>query len=259
MPTQKLTLLLQDATDRPRIGGWTESVYQEATSPNVGGAATQLAQARAALLPTTGSIIGARATMVDSPGLVDAVSLSYPGGSTLATDVPQLALILKLYGATGGRRNYMIRALPDARCVNGEYQPSSAFTALLQTFRTRLTGFQLRIIDRAQPLVNIVSIDNAGAFTFDADVTFAAGDRFQFFRARDQYGRTFKGKYFVATRLTARTGTFAQWPGYGVVTGKVRKVAFTYSNIINSDIVRVTVRKVGRPFELYSGRRKTRR
>jgi hypothetical protein len=249
-------MLFQDATDFPRVGGWSESFYAEGVSAGSAVAsAAILGPKRAALLPTQAAIVGARATDPTTPGLSASLVINFPGTATLATDVPQMALLCKLYSVGGPTRQLILRALPDARVVNGEYQPSQAFTSALRVYFTGLNGYYVRGRNRAVPVIDIINVTSGGLLTTTSDVLWAAGDDLKFFRTRDRYGQSIKGNYRITTATDTRHFQLANWGGIEVTKGKVRRVAFDYYPITNADSGRVIVRKVGKPFFGYVGHR----
>lgn len=258
MPTFKLTTLYQSATTSNRVGGWSETVYQTATSLAVAqSAAAAYALFRTPLLPNTSLCVGSRVSQVDSPGVSTSEIFNRPGTAGVLTDAPQMALLIRILSANGSRRNFMMRNLPDARVVSGEYVPVDTFTQVLNAFLSRLTSYQLRTRDKTVPIVSLVGVTDDGLVTTATDFGPVAGGFVEFYRTRDIYGQKIKGRFPILGTPTPTQTVFkvGNWRGIAVDRGAVRKVVFTFSNITATQIVRSVVRKVGRPFVGYSGRR----
>src|SRR5262249_1107002 len=140
MVATKVTLLFEAATvdsagNAARAAGFSESYYSTLAidSPLLFTNWTNLATARAALLPTNSRIVGGRFQTVDPVGASRQFDNVYVGASGTLNDLPNVALQWTMRSAAfANQKNVILRSIPDARVVTGEYSPSPAFNAALQ-------------------------------------------------------------------------------------------------------------------------------
>lgn len=249
-----------------RIGGWSESWYTSAVDqaevrrrlmgPNPG--SPPLAQRRAALLPRGARIVGQRYQQIDPAGPSQQTSVNLPGSADLSADVPQMAMLISVpsIGRTNIKR-LVLRGIPDARVVQGEYFPSDAYDIALRTFFFGLVGWQFRGRDLSQATLVIEGVSAAGEVTTEVNHPYVVGDYVRILRTQDQGGNLFGGRFRVIAPVTARTFVLNGWEGGITDGGKVRLDAIVYPNVDAAaiQIGRVVVRKVGRPSSGYVGRR----
>jgi len=270
MPTFKMTMLMELQTNPSgtsvgaRIGGWSESWYWD-NALTVGKSAFQnLCQKRAALLPTSARVTGQRYQQVGpSVGASQIDSRIYPGLSATATDVPQMAILVKV-GATGGLnniRNWVMRGLPDARVVEGEYAPSVAFTTAFTAYANALSGFLFRGKNLAADQAEINFIDANGVATLNGPLATSAGTMVQIKRTIDANEHSFSGRFKVGTGPTSSVVPLINWQAGLTQGGIMQLYQIIYPNVDISNVTlgRVIVKKVGRPFTGYRGRRSNRR
>lgn len=254
-----------------RQGGWTESLYADQPTidqirqnffgqggnPLFGNIA--LCPARAALLPTGAQIVGQRIQQVDPVGPTTSTGFVYPGGSGLATDVPQMGLLTTLPAVNVRNvRRWIIRGIPDARVVNGEYSPAAQFSNDISTFFTVLGAWNFRALDLNAVGVDIINIDATGKVTSNGNSPFVQFDVIQLNRVQTGNGTVLSGKFQVATIGPNNNNfTLGNWT-FGLCTGgRARKIAFIYPFIDAARIAinRVVVKKVGVPSIRFRGRR----
>jgi len=261
---------VDDAGNAQRSGGWSESVYGDgiidSLAFNTKWAA--LLNARAALLPENTTIIGERVQTVDPLGPARTYENIYPGTNATQNDLPQVALEYQLRSATGfNRRPMILRGTPDIRIVRGEYSGIGAYNAALSAFFSQLVGnWLMRCIDRTQPKIRVV-LWNQGAehiCTTETPHGLAPNDVVLQYSGLDSAFKKRSGKYRVSTVSDATHFTVFNFPGaLSLAGGKMRKevIQFLPMTINNQEIVTplAVVRKVGRPFHLFRGRRSTRR
>ena len=241
-----------------RSGGWSESFFYTAATPaRVRDQLVPLAILRARLLPTTGNVVGYRVQQVNPTGASQSFPASLSGG-VLATDVPQMALLCRAITAAGlNARQLRIAGIPDARVVNGEYQPSAQFQGALQAYFAEIMAhWQMQAIDRSLPVVPTVGVSIAGVVTFAGAHSLNAGDRVKFFRTRDTLGKTIKGIWTITDVPDTLHVTLGNWKGNIVEGGRLRKYVLIYPAFQNGTITtqRIITRKVGRAFFPYHGR-----
>jgi hypothetical protein len=149
-----------------------------------------------------------------------------------------------------------LRALPDARVVEGEYSPSAFFTGNLSWFFKLLSDYQFYARDLGQPTFPILTIDPTGIVTTQINHTYADGDMIRVLRTLDSSGDRFGGVFQATTPITPKTFVLKNWVAGARLKGKVRKdaqVLVTFSGQ-RFQIGRVVVTKVGRPSVGYVGR-----
>jgi hypothetical protein len=275
----KITLLFQQSTGidptqpgiNKHIGGWSESVYSGESDIAVvraklftaGSWGIGLCPARAALLSQFGQIVGQRILQVaPSAGRAQTSNFSFPGG-TEDTDVPQMALQCSAAGVgVVNVRHFSMRGIPDAQVKFGEFYPSPAYANAVSVYFTELQNWRFRGQDLTAAFADVATIDVTGLVTLPAiTVPFGVGDQVQFRGLKaDGTNQPFSLKGFVAAVPTVNTFTlrnFTAPPSHG---GQVRKVSyFLYLMGTPMSVDRAAVRKVGRPFFQYRGRRSKRK
>jgi hypothetical protein len=276
----KVTLLFQATTntDFPNLlpkrqAGWTESWYypgqviataQTATiGAGGGGGPPGLAQLRASFLPPGNAIVGQRYQVVSPTGPSLTTIATFPGGWNEAEDIPQQALLVNVPGlAVANVKRLILRGIPDARVVEGEFSPIIGFTASMQNFFNGLSGWSFRGRDLAQPRTAILSISAIGAVITETAHSLVVGQMVRILRSRAVDGDLLGGRFQVASVGPANNVfTLTNWaPGEATTGGTVRPDAIIYPSV---DVSRVAVarcitRRVGKPFFQYRGRRSRR-
>ena len=267
-----LFALTTDPDDRgsasPHSAGWSESWWRTGITTSSEPAIRELGQARARMLPLEASIIGFRIGVYTLSGnkIIPSGSstgkLSFAGVSGAFTDLPQVAL--EMSGKTGGGANvsrFTLRGIPDSIMLKGEYQPNVNFKGTLTRFTNKLISGNWNFLGRdlGQPVAQVLSIA-AGVMTTDGGLGVAVGDFVRLLRVFDGYGESVQGAYRVTVVGAGNTYTLAGFDPAIVVlnSGSARKdvvALFPFSEVEPS---RATIRKVGRPFESYRGRRSKR-
>lgn len=274
--TIKFTMLIQDATavsnpNAPvhRIAGWSESWYYPGTNIQAclaaafgtGGLIPQLGlvPTRAGLLSLGSSVIGQRVQVVDPPGLAQSLNNVYPGNGLFATGYPSVALLSKVPGiGVRNIRRVLTRGLPSAVVTEGEYTPTALWNVALALYVQALAGWQFRGRDLAQPIFNVLTISPAGLVQCQQNLPFATNQPIRILRTKDVTGDLRGGRFIVSTTgpLSSQC-TILNWP-YGATTGgTVRADAVVYPAVDTANFApgRTVVKKVGRPFYQFRGRR----
>jgi len=247
-----------------RIGGWTESVYDNLVSFDATAITNflKLCQLRAALLPTGARIKGQRYELIDPPGQATTRSVNFPGPAGVPCDVPQMALLVSCPGKNViNVRNYEIRGIPDGQVVEGEYAKVAPFPTKLRAFLNFLSNFNFRGLDLSQTAYPLVKIAADGTYTTTIPNTLAAGQMVKVLRTLDSTGKK-RGGVFQVTGLEGPPRlALLDWP-YGATTkGKIRVNGIVYPEF-NGPLAtpnQVVVRKVGKVSGQYRGRRSAKR
>lgn len=271
----KVTLLFQLATnvDYPtvkdhRIAGWSETWYQpggtipqalallinpQTTSPLV-----PLALARAALLPQGAAIVGARFQTVNPPGPSQSIALSLPGSAGQA-DVPQMALLMSAAGiGLGNIRHFTLRGIPDAVVTEGEQNINGVNNFPFQTFVKSLAGWYFQGRDLSQPRVKILIGTSQGNFTTETPPLFAPNTMIRMARLQVVgSNKSIGGRFQVNSVGPGNVFTVNGWSGQLTAGGSARGDGQVYPQVDVNNVfpTRIVVRKVGRPFGQYRGRR----
>jgi hypothetical protein len=283
MATFKLTTLFQysSAVSTPnsplhRTGGFSESWYIDAANSGqvVTGAQlmpgqfgiTGLWPARAQLLPVGTSIIGYRVQQVSPPGPSQAGAILYPGTAGIQADVPQMALLCRAQGqGVNNIRRFTLRAVPDSQVVEGEAAFAAPFLRDLQTFFQSLNGWKFRGRDLSQPSFRIVSITPlvGGGATVQCEQlpTVVVNDMVRILRTVDATKNSRGARVQITAVGPGNSVTINAWAFGACTLGSIRKdaVVFPLVDINNTGFGRVVVRRIGRPFVGFRGRRSKRR
>jgi hypothetical protein len=272
----RTTFLMQITTAPPdlndagaHIAGWSES-HWSATAPDPASRGFgNLMRRRAALLPVQGRIVGYRIASYTFtgnrmlPGPVTTGHSQATGGSGQVTDVPQMALDCSTATAGGNSSRFSLRGIPDSCVSGGEYNPLLTFKVALDSYFTLLVsqGYGLAGRDLTQPSFKVKSIAN-GILTTDGTVTLFPGvDYVRFRGVRDINGVAVSGAYQLGTSPAANQFLLQGFNTTIAVnnSGSARRDLINFYAYTEVSPARITVRKVGRPFEQYRGRRSRRR
>lgn len=278
-----------------RVGGWSESWYITAANiqavlttaggvipPQTGGeggaggggggvpgflgpANLPLFPARAALLPSSAGIVGLRIQQVDTPGPSQSFPANFPGSSGLKGDAPQQALLLRAVGLgpNPAVRRFTIRGIPDDMLIEGEFNPSAAYLASLNTYISSLASWAFRSKVAILLPVKLINITNAGVGNTEIPQAITqANMMIRVRKTKDSGGNLRSGRFQVTAVGPGNLFTLFNWP-YGATTGGQiladSNVSYPLVDVANSSWVRSTQRKVGRPSGQYRGRRSRRR
>lgn len=263
MMLQLTTKPVNAQTAIPHTGGWSESHWRNDLIPFVHPNVTRLLQGRAGALPKQASIVGLRIcnyTVSGNrllPGATSITKFLMPGAG-YDCDVPQMGL--EMGASTNGQNSnrFTLRAIPDAMVVFGEYSPTPEFSRAINEICQNLSGngwcIQGRVLSNLT--YRVVGVTALGVATLNGAPAVAVGDYMRTLRIRDVDGFSIEGAFYVSA-VAGNTVTLMGWPADTVVQGSgfMRKDEvnlFPISSVVPS---RVVVRKVGRPFEQYRGKR----
>ena len=280
MPFIKLTSIFQLTTvpqDLSRAvahtGGWSESVWTSLDLVPALAAFRILQTSRATLLPATASIIGYRQTTYDlvngrflQPTASQAGRQYFPGVIGNLTDVPQAAIQLQLRSAGGSSSNLMLRGIPDAMIVGGEWAPQGPYSGFMVDYQAVLVSGPWGNVgrDKTQASVRVLGGSTRSFKVSEIPVTgLIVGDYVRFNRVLSSTRLPISGAFRV-TSIDAPTGSIlCEGNPVGVEllpnSGTVRRDRLVYGQYSRCRVVRAVVKKVGSPFEKYRGRRSKRR
>ena len=272
---QRMTFLFSLTTnpaDRssasPHSAGWSESWWTKEHIFLSGRVIPRLASCRARLLPANASIIGFRLANYTisgnrlKPTGSSTGKLQYMGLPGTNVDLPQVAV--EMTGSARGAANqsrFSLRGVHDSIMVNGEYQPDPDFKRNMTLFCNQLTSDDWGFIGRdlTVPSANVLNVV-AGVITLDGALGLAVGDYLRFHRVKDDDGKPIQGAYRVTALanggLTVTVANLAQIVTTANGTARWDKIdLYEFAAVAPA---RAVVRKVGRPFEVYRGRRSKR-
>lgn len=271
----KVTMFIKAATNyeqfpnQPgRIAGESESWYLDVSSPptNLSAIVLSLVYKRAACLPVNAAVNGYRTQTVNlTAGPSQPFKCYAPGNASFPCDVPQMTLKIPCRSTNGlNKKTFEMRVVPDSQIVTGEFSPSPAYQAALTALLSELnTGwcFRGKKLDAATSGINYIEDD--GTFHLWNDFAYNIGDPIQILRTNNLASRQKGGIYQVNAKTDARTGKVANW-NHGLCTGgKIRQVLYIYPPVaFAADAVfyaESMVKKVGRPTDLYRGRKSARK
>lgn len=281
----KVVILFQSATDPPatgapnigyvprvHTGGWSELLWHASDDPSVvincltgvRNAVPPLLLSRANCLPVKDSIIGVR-LYAGSTGRGQSFAFAYPGGY-LADEIPQMGLLIKC-GSVGllNSRRWIIRGIPDDSVVGGEFAPTPNFIYQIGQLFLAYSNFGFYGNDLTLPVAKLSGVDAGGNATVinPTPQPFMLNDRVHISRAVDVITGLFKqATGFVKAVVPPNVFQIDSWTGNAANGGKATKILpkiFCPINSTTCAVSRVVVRKVGRPFEQYRGRRSRRR
>jgi hypothetical protein len=258
----KMTHIFTQTTGKSRVGGWSETWYVDGTEREATLASDSMSKRRAAMLSTRAVIVAQRIQEVGGRGKTTLANDVGILGSD--ADIPQMAVQCFVLGqGVTNKKTFQLRGIPDGLVGEGDFKPSLAWNSAFSSWSDYLNrnSIRFRAKNLALPQVQIISIADNGAFVLAGPLTFAAGARIDVSRCKSTDGKKRSGSYWVGPGPTATTGVFTDWPG-GVVAlkGKARVNAIIYPLVLRSsaEVVKIGTRKVGRPFDLYPGRRSSR-
>jgi len=278
--TAKVTFLFHhqsradDAPGKPvkRSYGWSESWYTTAEfgSQTFNDNCQEWRDKRAALLGVDSSIVAHRSQIVGPTNAIYLDRRVTGGTSSLAVDTPfQSLLYYPRAGATPNRRQTILRAVPDARIVTGEYKHEQNYTDALKAFWAMLMArwlFKGKDMSGVSARIRTITPGSGSTYNVVLEDALAVNndDAVQIVRAYELVGRTRGAKCFVSGVTDPKNFSISGWPYTAAKRGRIRLVAAdTYHtpNLGTTEIInpKVTKRDTGRPFDLSRGRQSARR
>ncbi len=275
--TAKITQLFEHTTQDAalngrRASGWSESWYYDGVigDATLNTRINRLCVRRAALLPASARIVGIRQGQVNPTSGSQSKDVVYPGVANSVQDLPQLALQFTMRSTAGfNQRNVELRGVPDNVVVRGEYVSLADYQTSLRAYfdSLRNDGWLMRAIDRTVLRVNIITITAEGVLTTQENHGLLAGNKISVMSTiDDDEGDKWS---FEATCLTPTNATTVplllpyDFRGFGYHKGKIRKLGIDYVGVTISDdeilTPKAVMRKAGRPFAQFHGRRTARR
>jgi len=247
-----------------RTGGWSETFYYngsfEAALSAFQQGANSFCATRAALLPTGCGIIGQRYQQTSPVGPSATRSQLFPGRTATPADVPQMALLCSVPGVgVPNVRPMTLRGIPDEYVVEGEFSPSRPYSdALKKFFNSGLTNLYFKGKDKTQPKIDIATVTAGQVVTTVLPHGLAVGDSVLIAKNKvTASGNTQKAIGLVVSVTSATIFTTESLNLFAGTGGYAQKQIVIYVQVDppNVQFSRIVVRKVGRPFVQYRGRR----
>lgn len=276
----RITLLLSVTTNPPdtttaaaHSGGWSESFYSSGSSFLPPSFFQTWGQQRAGCLSGEASIIGYRQQLVTIsgnkllPGGSAAGTLLYPGVATNDLNAPQDALMINFtVGGQPQNLRHRLAALPDSQVENGEYQPNAAYKGAITKYINLIAGGQFSAIvrDLTQPDARVVSLIG-GVLTTQSATGAIVGQYIRLRRVKDNAGNPVEGTFLVmaAGGGGGAPSTYTLFPAptqtVNTPNGTARLDLLVNPTITGGTPNRLVIRKIGRPFVQYRGRRSKQR
>lgn len=247
-----------------RVAGWSESWYLVSNSARdaleLMNNANGLCESRAALLSTSGAIIGQRVQQVSPVGPVLIGQAQFPSPVKELADVPQMAISCVFSGkAVTNRRRISLRGVPDARVVGGGYAKAASFTVSLTAFYKSLSGYSFPGHDRSVPGVRILSCDANGRVILAAPNVLPINTPVRITRIKEIASAEIRNFNSVITAQPFNNIVQLD-PNRSAVSGiggRMDNNTLAYFAVDPDDVPTptITTRKVGRPSDSYRGRR----
>ncbi len=252
-----------------RTAGWTMNFWNSLTDQSAVVTATRALAL--AVYNFTGAGVGVTGARVqDLNAFRAALPIDYPDLVPLdpqgnyGADYPTTKGLLRLYGPQKYLANMWIGTLADrATTTGGVYTPPpvivSYFNALKALLTTATNGWSLYSQDKGQPKTDVTAISAAGVVTSPGH-GLLTGDHTRISRVKGITSPLIN-KIWLVTKIDNDTFQLVPAPvvvGAMSAPGKSQKQLRIMQAITDAVIVRTTEHKVGRPFGLFSGRRKRR-
>jgi len=222
---------------------------------------SELGPKRAAILPPSTSIIGARFYQPGG-GRAFPVALYLPGTSNI-TGLANKAVLCTSNNATAAvPRKWWVHNMPDAQVVGGEFQPSNFFAGRFNSYLDAIGQASWMGLVRTSN-ISVVTISAAGLVTCAGAHAFAVGQFVTLSKTLNANGDKFGGLFRVETigPLSSQL-TLLDW-SEGACTGGSLYLKNMQAYVIGASgrplVNRAGTRRVGRPFDLYRGRSSRRR
>lgn len=249
-----------------RLGGWSESWYSASDFGDTLVANFRaLGQRRANLLPSSAVIVGMRFQATDgfTSGSSESVAAILPGTSGIDNDAPQVALKVQLNGEGNANKKILIlRGIPDDIVKRGEYVPTSGFRTNFNGFLAELTrgwAWRGQVLNATSSALLTIAAD--GTFVCEDVTAIASNQMVKVLRARNSGGRQ-KGGIYKTQNVVGAGGTLLNWNHGACTGGRMRRNLIFFPTVPSTfgspPTPEVIVKKVGRPFNQYRGRKPVR-
>jgi hypothetical protein len=269
----EITTIKKSAALTPaREAGWTESFLideTDPTAPRLVTIADQIANKRIPLLANQARCIGYRFHSLTT-NATRAYPFNFPlYGTAGDCDVPQAAILQRIWATNLiNNRAYDMRGIPDDWIITGELNEAVFPYPAWRTFMNAICNFYgMMGTDLTSGRYKVKTISSSGLVQLDEEQTaIFPGDQVEFRRTKfDDTCCGSIGKFFV-TAASTRTLQLDAWEtgqtAHGGTVGPWSKPTFmdfyatnTSQGALGYGIKRVVMKKTGRPFDLYSGRR----
>lgn len=268
-----VTTTAKDPTQAaPHSGGWSESFYVGGNAFNDVSIFKKWATQRALLLSGLASVIGYRQQLYTLsgnkllPGGSGGGVFFFPGNYAGDLNAPQDSLQLNFVVTSQPNSiRHRIAAVPDTIISGGEYNGDTTYQGYLsQYFNVVVSlGFGAVTRDLTKPDATVRSI-TGGVITTNTSTGAALNQYIRLRRVKDNLGHPVEGTFLVAAIVNNADGSVA----YTVINpptqtvsnpnGTARLDVLVFNSFSSGSVGRLVVRKVGRPFAAYRGRRSKR-
>jgi len=281
MPHYKYTFMFQMTTNPafrnaaiPHTSGWSESFWSAIEPADIQREWHEVGLKRAAFLPKQAAIVGFRSQRFDIagnkliPGGAQSGAYLYQSSPRWECDQPQATLHIS--GRAQGTQNtasLYCRGIPDDFIDGGEFAPFDDFQTRLNMYfralQTANAGFIGRNLQngavRVVSLVDGQGIADSVLTTQDPIPGAAVNLNIRLNRVYDVLKRPVQGSYVISA-INGNAYSLRGLKGHTVTTpsGLVRLDSLAFQQFGAFAVGRITVRKVGSPFEKYRGRRSKR-
>lgn len=247
-----------------RFAGWSESIWFAADIPVNHAGFRRIREARAVMMSDQSSISGIRLSRYNLIGnrlvsLGSAVDHERLIGSIKTdTDIPQMSLQVNCTAVGKTNKTHLaLAAIPDNMVLGGDYAPTAPYRDKVVRYGAALVAQNACFLGRdfSQQSVRVISIAG-GVVTLEAALPGAAvGSSIRLARVRDSVtGKKISGAFSI-TAIAGVAYTVAGLTGDTAgQSGTARLDLVTLCQFEDVTPFRVTVRKVGRPFNAYRGR-----
>jgi len=268
-----VTTQVKDPTQAtPHSGGWSESFWVPGAAFSALGVFQTWATTRALLLSGLASIIGFRQQLYTIagnkllPGGSGSGSFFYPGNYAGDLNAPQDSLQLNfLVSGQPNSIRHRIAAVPDTVISGGEFNGDTTYQGYLTNYFGKIIslGFGAVTRDLSKPDATVRSI-TGGVITTNTSTGAALTNYIRLRRVRDVNGDPVEGTFLVTGLVSNVDGsvsyTVVPAPTQTVSTpnGTARLDLLVFNALSSGSLSRLVVRKIGRPFSGYRGRRSKR-
>ncbi len=245
--------------------GFSEGFWYDGTdNPAFRGALLDIASARNELLPAGCSVIAAR--IYDGGGGAARVQRYTFGNGGLPTDQVNVALYCRTQQpGNPTQRGWWLHTIPDDYVLKGEFAPSVAYAQKIRNYFLAICTGGWRYLAKARTQLRVIdNVTQGGLVTLTAASPYAVGNFVSVRRTTDSNKRRrgFNGMVASVGPL-ANQFTIAGWNRGATTGGSVfipqgGLYPLGTAPALTPFVERVGTKKVGRPFELYRGRKSQR-
>jgi hypothetical protein len=175
-----------------------------------------------------------------------------------------MALMCTIPSTTSNNvRRFSLRGVPDDQITDGEYVPTPGYTTAVAFFAQELGNWQFLGQDLTIPPLAVTTIDAVGNVVMAGAPGYLVGDTVAFSKVKRNTTGELISFRSVVISVGPNPNQFQVLGGIllGGTGGTARKITYALftMNPAQFNVDRAAVRKVGRPFGQYRGRRSRRK